>query len=72
MDLHIRIHEDVDLGEQIVTYNAILDGIDTALAEIKTAENLHGLTDLQAQSFIQLKSIYDAMIGDIIDLEREA
>lgn len=58
-----------DLGEQIVTYNAILDGIDTALAEINKASNLHGLTDLQAQSYLQLKSIYDAMIGDILDLE---
>jgi hypothetical protein len=59
-----------DLGEQIVTYNAILDGIDTALAEINKANNLHGLTDLQAQSYLQLKSMYDAMIGDILDLER--
>ena len=59
-----------DLGEQIVTYNAILDGIDTALAEIDRANNLHGLTDLQAQSYLELKSMYDAMIGDIVDLER--
>ena len=59
-----------ELGEQIVTYNAILDGIDTALAEINKANNLHGLTDLQAQSYLQLKSMYDAMIGDILDLER--
>jgi len=59
-----------DLGEQIVTYNAILDGIDTALAEINKANNLHGLTDLQAESYLQLKSMYDAMIGDILDLER--
>ena len=59
-----------ELGEQIVTYNAILDGIDTALAEINKANNLHGLTDLQAESYLQLKSMYDAMIGDILDLER--
>jgi len=59
-----------DLGEQIVTYNAILDGIDTALAEINKANNLHGLTDLQAESYLQLKTMYDAMIGDILDLER--
>ena len=58
-----------DLGEQIVTYNAILDGIDTALAEINKANNLHGLTDLQAESYLQLKAMYDAMIGDILDLE---
>jgi len=61
--------KEVDLDEQLVTYSAILDGIDTALAEINTAENLHGLTDLQAQSYLQLKSMYDAMIGDINDLE---
>lgn len=58
-----------DLDEQIVTYNVILDGIDTALAEINKANNLHGLTDLQAQSYLQLKAMYDAMIGDILDLE---
>lgn len=61
-----------ELGEQIVTYNAILDGIDTALAHINKANDLHGLTDLQAQSYLQLKSMYDAMIDDINDLEREA
>jgi len=64
------VYENEDLGEQIVTYNAILDGIDTALAEIDRANNLHGLTDLQAQSYLELKSMYDAMIGDIVDLER--
>ena len=60
----------MNLDDQIVTYNAILDGIDAALAEIKKANNLHGLTDLQAQSYLQLKTMYDAMIGDILDLER--
>lgn len=63
------VYERENLDEQIVTYSAILDGIDTALAEINTANNLHGLTDLQAQSYLQLKNIYDAMIGDINDLE---
>ena len=58
-----------DLGEQIVTYNAILDGIDEALAQINKAENLHGLTDVQAQAYIQLKQLYDTMIGDTLDLE---
>ena len=60
---------EVDLGEQIVTYSAILDGIDTALAHINKANDLHGLTDVQAQSSLQLKAIYDVMIGDINDLE---
>lgn len=72
MELHIRVHEDVDLDEQIVTYNAILDGIDEALAQINKADNLHGMTDVQAQSYIQLKQIYDTMIGDINDLEEGA
>ena len=61
--------KETDLGEQLVTYNAILDGIDEALAQINKADNLHGLTDVQAQSYIQLKQIYDTMIGDINDLE---
>ena len=60
---------EVNLDEQLVTYEAILDGIDTALAQINKADNLHGLTDVQAQSYIQLKQIYDAMIGDQLDLE---
>ena len=61
--------KETDLGEQLVTYNAILDGIDEALAQINKADNLHGLTDVQAQSYIQLKQIYDTMIGDTLDLE---
>lgn len=69
MELHVRVHEDVDLGEQLVTYSAILDGIDEALAQINKADKLHGLTDVQAQSYIQLKQIYDTMIGDTLDLE---
>ena len=62
--------KETDLGEQLVTYNAILDGIDEALAQINKAENLHGLTDLQAQAYVGLKQLYDDMIGDINDLER--
>ena len=63
------VYEYEDLDEQIVTYNVILDAIDAALSGINKADNLHGLTDLQAQSFIQLKQMYDDMIGDINDLE---
>ena len=62
---------EVDLDEQIVTYSAVLDGIDEALAQLKKADNLHGMTDTQGQAVIQLKMIYDAMIGDMNDLERE-
>lgn len=60
-----------DLDEQLVTYSAILDGLDTALAGIKKAENLHGLTELQTQSYLQLKVMYDAMVCDMDDLESE-
>ena len=72
MELHIRIHEEVDLDEQLVTYSAILDGVDQALAQINKADKLHGLTDVQAQSYIQLKQIYDTMIDDTLDLESNA
>lgn len=61
--------KETNLDEQLVTYSAILDGIDEALAQINKADNLHGLTDVQAQSYIQLKQIYDTMIGDTLDLE---
>ena len=58
-----------ELGNQIVQYNEVLDKIDEALAELIKADQDFGLTDLQGQSQIQLKAIYDAMIGDILDLE---
>lgn len=61
--------KEVDLGEQLVTYSAILDGLDTTMAQIMKADNLHGLTDVQAQSLIQLQQMYDIMIGDTLDLE---
>jgi len=66
------VYEYEDLDEQIVTYNAILDGIDEALAQLKKADNLHGMTDMQGQSVIQLNEIRDAMIGDLNNLEDRA
>ena len=63
------VYEYEDLGEQIVTYNVILDGIDSALAQLKKADNLHGMTDIQGQSVIQLREIYNTMIGDLNNLE---
>jgi|13_taG_2_1085334.scaffolds.fasta_scaffold01086_8 hypothetical protein len=61
-----------DLGNEIVQYNEIIDKLDEALAEMIKASQDFGLTDIQGQSFIQLKKIYEAMIGDVLDLEREA
>lgn len=60
-----------DLDNQIVQYSEVLDKIDEALAELNKADQDFGLTDIQAQSFIQIKTIYDAMIGDVLDLERQ-
>ena len=57
------------LDEQIVQYNEILDKLDEALAELIKADQDFGLTDMQGQSAVQLRTIYDAMIGDILDLE---
>ena len=62
--------EEINLGDQIVQYSEILDKIDEALAELIKADQDFGLTDIQGQSVIQLRSIYDAMIGDVLDLER--
>ena len=59
-----------ELGNQIVQYSEVLDKIDEALAELNKADRDFGLTDIQGQSYIQLKQIYDAMIGDVLDLER--
>ena len=57
------------LDDQIVQYNEILDKLDEALAELIKADQDFGLTDMQGQSAVQLRTIYDAMIGDILDLE---
>jgi hypothetical protein len=57
---------------QIDQYNEILDKLDEALAELNKADQDFDLTDIQGQSVIQLRQIYDAMIGDVLDLERES
>ncbi len=59
----------MQLDEQIVQYSEIIDKLDEALAELIKADQDFGLTDIQGQSVIHLKQIYDAMIGDILDLE---
>ena len=57
--------------DAITQYSEILDHIDEALASLKKADLDYGLTDIQGQSVIQLRQIHDAMIGDVLDLERE-
>jgi hypothetical protein len=57
--------------DAITQYSEILDHIDQALASLNKADRNYGLTDIQGQSVIQLRQIYDAMIGDVLDLERE-
>ena len=61
----------MQLDDQIVQYSEVLDKIDEALAELNKADQDYGLTDVQGQSQIQLKEIYDTMIGDVLDLERQ-
>lgn len=56
---------------QIDQYSEILDKLDDVLGELNKADLHFDLTDIQGQSFIQLRQIYDAMIGDVLDLERE-
>jgi phage tail sheath gpL-like len=68
---HVELEgrREMHLDEQIVQYNEILDKLDEALAELIKADQDFGLTDMQGQSAVQLRTIYDAMIGDILDLE---
>jgi len=60
------------VSDQIDQYNEVLDKLDEALAELNKADRDFDLTDIQGQSVIQLRQIYDAMIGDVLDLERES
>ena len=60
------------MTDQIDQYNEVLDKLDEALAELNKADRDFDLTDIQGQSVIQLKQIYDAMIGDVLNLERES
>jgi hypothetical protein len=62
----------MSLDDRIVQYNDILDRLDEALAEINRADRDYALTDIQGQSYIQLKQIYDTMLGDLMDLEERA
>ncbi len=60
------------MSDQIDQYNEVLDKLDEALAELNKADRDFDLTDIQGQSVIQLKQIYDTMIDDLLDLERES
>jgi hypothetical protein len=60
------------VSDQIDQYSEILDKLDEAIAELNKADRDFDLTDIQGQSAIQLRQIYDAMIGDLLDLERES
>jgi hypothetical protein len=70
---HVELEgrREMDLDDQIVQYSDILDKLDEALAELNKADRDFGLTDIQGQSVIQLREIYDAMIGDILNLEAD-
>jgi len=57
--------------DQIDRYNEVLDKLDETLAELNKADRDFDLTDVQGQSVIQLRQIYDAMIDDVLNLERE-
>lgn len=67
-----KLRRRVNVSDQIDQYNEILDKLDEALAELNKADRDFDLTDIQGQSVIQLRQIYDAMIGDVLDLERES
>jgi len=56
---------------QIDHYSEVLDKLDDVLAELNKADLHFGLTDIQGQSIINLKKSYDAMIDDLLDLERQ-
>ena len=67
-----KLRRRVNVSDQIDQYNEILDKLDETLAELNKADRDFDLTDIQGQSVIQLRQIYDAMIGDVLDLERES
>lgn len=60
------------MSDQIDQYSEILDKLDEAIAGLNKADRDFDLTDIQGQSAIQLIQIYNAMIGDLLDLERES
>lgn len=53
-------------------YSEILDKLDDLLADLNKADLHFGLSDIQGQSIIQLRQVYDAMIDDLLDLENES
>lgn len=57
--------------KQIDHYSEVLEKLEDVLGELNKADLHFGLTDLQGQSQIQLRVIYDTMIGDLLDLEHE-
>lgn len=59
------------ISNSLDQYHEILDKFDDLLGELNKADLHFGLTDMQGQSQIQLRQIYDAMTGDILNLERE-
>lgn len=60
------------MTDQIDRYNEVLDKLDETLAELNKADRDFDLTDVQGQCVIQLRQIYDTMIGDLLDLEEES
>lgn len=60
------------MTDQIDRYYEVLDKLDDALAELIKADRDFDLTDTQGQCQIQLLSIYNVMIDDVMKLERES
>ena len=57
--------------KQISQYEEIIEKLEDLLAELNKADLHFGLTDVQGQSQIQLRSVYDVMTDDVLDLERQ-
>lgn len=57
--------------KQISQYEEIIEKLEDLMAELDKADLHFGLTDVQGQSILQLKSVYDVMTDDVLDLERQ-
>lgn len=57
--------------KQISQYEEIIEKLEDLLGELNNADLHFGLTDVQGQSQIQLKAVYDVMTDDVLDLERQ-
>jgi hypothetical protein len=57
--------------KQISQYEEVIEKLEDLLGELSKADVHFGLTDVQSQSIIQLKSMYDVMADDVLDLERQ-